>query len=163
MRRHVKRDNRNNLQSSLPLRIWEQCRLHVEYFGWARRHHCIGVHRLPAGGQIWLSGDQWHRSAINMVSKQTVTSIGSRTALSILSVGTWHALIGTWDPQIMNLTRSMKKIATSLVMKENTAAKAIHLIAEVHLSTLLGGFFWSYWSFLDSVKETSCQLDWSHW
>lgn len=109
MWRHVTRDNRNNIQSSLPLRIWEQCRLHMEYFGWARRHHCIGVHRLPAGGQIWLSGDQWHRSAINMVSKQTVTSTGSRTALSVLIFGTCHALRRTRDPQIMNLAWSIKK------------------------------------------------------
>lgn len=105
---YIKRDNRNDIQSSLPLRIWEQRRLHMEYFGWAWRHHCIGVHRFPAGGQIWLSGDQRHRSAINMVSKQTVTSTGSRTALSVLIFCTWHALRGAWDPWIMDLARSMK-------------------------------------------------------
>lgn len=141
MWRHIKRNNRNDIQSSLPLRIREQCRLHMEHLGWARRHHCIGVHRLPAGGQIWLSGDQRHRSAINMVSKQTVTSTGSRTALSVLIFGTWRALRGTQDPWIMNLARSMEKITTSLVMKENTATNPVHLIAEVHLSALLGGFF----------------------
>ena len=61
-------NQQHHLQPPLPLRIREQCRLHLDHPGRARGHHRLSLHRLSTRGRVRLLRDQWNRSTIHMVS-----------------------------------------------------------------------------------------------
>lgn len=61
-------NQQHHLQPPLPLRVREQCWLHLDHPGWAGGHHRLSLHRLSTRGRIRFLRDQWNRSTIYMVS-----------------------------------------------------------------------------------------------
>lgn len=92
--------NRHNIQPTFPLGVREQCGLHMEYTRRTGRHHCSGVHGLPARGQIRLPWDQWDRSPIDMVSNQhlsyTCLDHGKKTACQHLEMAYVRLFVLWW-------------------------------------------------------------------
>lgn len=67
LRRDFAGPERDYLQPSLSLGIWQQRGLHVDYSRRTWRHHCLGFHGFSAGGWIWRSGSCWNRGIFALV------------------------------------------------------------------------------------------------